>query len=454
MLRGCKATVWGLGHFGGGLGAARWLAEQGASVTVTDAAEAEALADVLPRLADMPIAALHLGGHRQEDFSNADLIVVNPAIHPDNRWLDAARRSGARLRTELELFLENCPARVVGVTGSNGKSTTAAMIAAMLQKAGRTVFLGGNLGGSLLDQLPRMTAQAWVVLEISSFQLWHFSSTARMPHVAVVTGCTPNHLDWHASFADYAAAKQRMLTGQTAADFAVFNEWDAETARWATLVRGRQVHAARDLSRLPPLRTPGQHNCVNAALAAAAAEAAGCSPEAIREGLESFRGLPQRIEPIAVVQGATFYNDSTATTPESTIAALRAISAPIWLLAGGKNKGFDFHRMTAEIAARCAGAAFFGSVREELLALTQAAAKQANDAATSSAARNHGGDFSCVAVETLPEAFQWCCSHIKRGDAVLLSPGCASTDQFRNFRERGDCFLRLTEARLGCSSTS
>ena len=153
--RGRRATIMGLGHFGGGVAAARWLARQGAIVTISDMADENALADSLPLLADVPIAALHLGGHREEDFRGADLVVVNPAVRPDSQWLQIARSSGARLCTELELFIENCPARIVGVTGSNGKSTTAAMIASILNAGGRRAFLGGNIGGSLLDELPR-----------------------------------------------------------------------------------------------------------------------------------------------------------------------------------------------------------------------------------------------------------------------------------------------------------
>ena len=176
--RGRRATIMGLGHFGGGAAAARWLARQGAIVTVTDLADENALADSLPLLADVPIAAVHLGGHREEDFRDADLVVVNPAVRPDSPWLHLARQSGAGSATELELFIENCPAPIIGVTGSNGKSTTAAMIASILKAAGRRTFLGGNIGGSLLDQLPQIGRDDWVVLEISSFQLWHFTPAA------------------------------------------------------------------------------------------------------------------------------------------------------------------------------------------------------------------------------------------------------------------------------------
>lgn len=426
--RGRRVTIMGLGHFGGGVAAARWLAEQGACVTVTDAADQTALADSLPRLADMPLAALRLGGHHEDDFRNADLVVVNPAVRPDSPWREIARRSGARLCTELELFIENCRGQLIGVTGSNGKSTTAAMIASILKAAGRRVFLGGNLGGSLLEQLPGIGPDDWVVLEISSFQLWHFTPQVRMPRIAVVTGCTANHLDWHGTFVEYAAAKQRIVVEQTAQDVAVLNGFDGEAASWSRLARGQAILVGDScLGALPALPVAGRHNRINAACAAAAATAARCTPDEIRRGLELFEPLPQRLEPLADVDGRRFFNDSTATTPESTMAALRSIDLPVWLLAGGKNKGCRFDRLVAEIVQRARGAAFFGTAADELRLRT----------ATCRA------DFDCTAVATMEDALQWCWSRSQPGEAIVLSPACASTDQFRNFQQRGNRFAEL-----------
>jgi UDP-N-acetylmuramoylalanine--D-glutamate ligase len=281
--------------------------------------------------------------------------------------------------SEIELFMGVGPGRIVGVTGSNGKSTTAAMTAALLEAGTGTervlagdraeqpppfrgnaprprssVWLGGNIGGSLLDRLDEIVADDWVVLELSSFQLYHLSADARMPHVAIVTGCTPNHLDWHGSFAHYAAAKQRILAGQSPGDIAVLNTHDAEVASWQPLVRGRCVPPV-PLADIPPLSVPGEHNRINAACAAAAALEVGCDAEAVGRGLRAFRGLPQRLELFATVDGRRFYNDSTATTPESTISALRCLEEPVWLLAGGRSKGFDFGPLAAAIAARAKG---------------------------------------------------------------------------------------------------
>jgi UDP-N-acetylmuramoylalanine--D-glutamate ligase len=461
-FRNQRVTVMGLGHFGGGVAAARWLARQGAVVTVTDTADAPALADALGALQGEAIAAFHLGGHVEADFRHVDLLVVNPAVRPENPYLQIARESSVRVTSEIELFLDACPARIVGVTGSNGKSTTAAMAAALLgfccgesfcpwgrlpacRSSGRLAtcptphprsWLGGNIGGSLLDRLDEIAPDDWVVLELSSFQLWHLSAAARMPHVAIVTGCTPNHLDWHGSLAHYAAAKQRILAGQSPGDFAVLNMHDAEVSTWQPFVRGRCVPPV-PLADIPPLAVPGEHNRVNAACAAAAALAVGCDAEAVDRGLRAFHGLPQRLELFATIDGRRFYNDSTATTPESTIAALDALEEPIWLLAGGRSKGFDFGPLAAAITARARGAALFGAVRDELQAAV--------------AARMNG--FPCMATESLDEALAWCWQQSRPGDAIVLSSACASTDQFRNFRHRGERFAELV-SELGKHATS
>jgi UDP-N-acetylmuramoylalanine--D-glutamate ligase len=428
-FHGVRATVMGLGSFGGGAAAARWLARQGARVTATDLAEEAAMAATLATLHNESIEAFHLGGHREEDFRCADLVVVNPAVRPNNPLVEIASQSGARIASEIELFLEACPARILGVTGSNGKSTTAAMTAAILNTDGWRTWLGGNIGGSLLDRLEEIDRDDWAVLELSSFQLWHLSSDAAAPHVAVVTNCTPNHLDWHGSYEHYVAAKQRILTQQTDHGAAVLNTTDPELAKWRRLVRGECLEPL-PLGDIPPLLVPGHHNRMNAASAAAAAIAAGCSTTAIQQALRTFCGLPQRLERLDSIEGRRFYNDSTATTPESAIAALRSLPGPLWLLAGGRSKGFDFGPLAAAIVQYAAGAAFFGAARHEL---QQAVAAQSPK-------------FLSAATETLDNALQWCWQHSQPGNAIVLSPACASTDQFRNFRQRGERFVELVGA--------
>jgi len=453
-FRGRRATIMGLGHFGGGVAAARWLARQGAIVTVTDLAGEESLSDALAGLADVPIAAAHFGGHREDDFRTAQLVVVNPAVRPGDRFVEIARHGGATITSEIELFLRACPARVVGVTGSNGKSTTAAMTAAILRADGRRPWLGGNIGESLLEDLDRIRADDWVVLELSSFQLWYlgtdpsfvtgrhiigdcplWSSHVPMPHVAVVTNCTPNHLDWHGDFAAYRAAKQRILTGQREAGLAVLNPLDAEVRNWGRLVRGRQLEFFPEAA-VPRLRLPGLHYRIDAACAATAARGLGCADGVIREALSRFAGLPQRTELVAMIDGRSFWNDSSSTTPESTIAALESLGGPLWLLAGGKDKGMDLGPFCEAIVRRAAGAAFFGSSRHVLHEKLRAL-EHVSRLPKSSRLRKS------VAVESLAEAFRWCWDHSQPGDTILLSPACASTDQFQNYRRRGEAFVEL-----------
>ncbi len=261
-----RATVMGLGRHGGGAGAARYLAQHGARVTVTDLAAASDLASSLDELAGTPIERFHLSGHCEADFTDANLIVVNPAVRPDNRFVALAQAAGARITSEIEMFLAACPAHVIGVTGTTGKSTTAAMIAAALDASGQRAWLGGNIGGSLLVDLDRMTPNDWVVLELSSFQLYWLSENVRWPELGVLTNFAPNHLDWHGSVEHYRQAKQRLLdnVGQAFQPDSQARKPDLRSS----------IDSWPD-SDVPMLKVPGRHNRSNAAVAAAVASAAG-----------------------------------------------------------------------------------------------------------------------------------------------------------------------------------
>ncbi|MHB1034296.1 MAG: UDP-N-acetylmuramoyl-L-alanine--D-glutamate ligase [Pirellulales bacterium] len=431
-VRGRKITIMGLGRHGGGVAAARYLARLGAAVTVTDLATEGELARSLAALDGAPIAAFHLAGHREADFREADLVVVNPAVRPRSEFLAVARRHGVPITTEIGLVLARCPAKIIGITGSNGKSTTAAMTAAILRADGRRGWLGGNIGGSLLDELDSIRADDWVVLELSSFQLHRLSPAARMPEVAVVTNCAPNHLDWHADYREYVAAKQRILTGQTCEGLAILNTDDPEARTWVPLVRGRRV-APVPIEELAPLAAPGAHNRANAALAAAAALAIGCSRAAVERGLASFAGLPHRMEYVGQFGGRRFYNDSKATTPEATLAALAALDRPPWLLAGGYDKKIDLDPLAAAIVRQTRGAAFYGQVREQL----------------SAGVMRHRPEFPHIETETLAEALAWCVASSHEGDCILLSPASASLDQFGDFAQRGAKFVQMVRAMKG-----
>lgn len=437
-LRGRRITVMGLGRHGGGVAATRFLAGQGARVTVTDLAPAASLTDSLTAVADLALDQVHLGGHLDDSFRDAELIIVNPAVRPDNAWVKLARRSGARITSEIELLLERVPCPVVGVTGSNGKSTTASMIAAILAAASRKVWLGGNIEYSLLADLPHMTSGDWVVLELSSFQLHWLSECASLPDISVVTSCTPNHLDWHPDFTHYSAAKRRLLsppanarcgppTGAAVLGPTLRDTWGQDCLR--TLI------PLYDDIRIPELKIPGLHNRINAACAAAAASAVGRGDEEIAGALSNFAGLPHRLETIAVVAGRRFINDTQATTPEATMAALEAIEGPCWLLCGGADKGVSFDGLAGAIAARCAGAACYGAVGPQL----------------ATAIRREDNRFACVRLERLEEAVAWCWQRSSPGDAILLSPACASMDQYRDYRHRAAEFCKLAKNVAGAT---
>ncbi len=394
----------------------RFLTTQGARVTITDLRDEQELAESIEGLSDLTIDKLRLGKHCEEDFREADLIIVNPAVRPSNRFVEIARQSGATITSEIELFLEYCPARVIGVTGTNGKSTTAAMIAATLKSDGLDVHLGGNIECSLLPRLDEMTSVSWCVLELSSFQLYWLSDAARRCDVAVITNCAANHLDWHDDYIDYRDAKRKILlaNGSTtdANEQRVFDPTGALGPTTCDLTG--------ELDSLPPLHAIGQHNQQNAALAAVVAQNVGCSAAAIDNGLRNFRPLPHRLETIARYENRTFVNDSQATTPESTIAALEATGPHCWLLAGGADKGADLSAMAESVCQNAAGAAFFGQLGPSLLA----------------AVKSIDPNFAGQQFERLPEAFCWCVGQSSSGDTVLLSPGCASLDQYRDYAER------------------
>ncbi|MBN2216356.1 MAG: UDP-N-acetylmuramoyl-L-alanine--D-glutamate ligase [Pirellulales bacterium] len=429
QYRGKRVTVMGLGHFGGGSAAARWLAQRGARVTVTDRADERTLAGPLAGLAGVPIEAFHLGGHRKDDFRDADLVVVNPAVRPGDPWLDAAKSAGVPLTTEIGLLLDELAGPTIGVTGSNGKSTTAAMTAQLLRHAGRRAWLGGNLGGSLLGQIENIRADDWVVLELSSFQLAHLPSHTPMPRIAVVTNCTPNHLDWHGDWRSYVAAKQRILKNPSPASRVVLGRGLDSADGWHRLAGDRRIELPRD-GNVGLVGIDGNHNRENAVCAFAAAVAAGCDRAELRDALASFTGLPGRMEYLKTVAGRRLFNDTTSTTPESTIAAIEVLGGEAWLLVGGGDKGVDFGKLIDAIALSVRGVAFYGEVGPRLHArLGQ---------------RSPGFAASCHA--TMAEALSWCFQRSRPGESIVLSPACTSHDQFRNFVDRGEKFVELVSS--------
>lgn len=432
--RGRRVTVMGLGAFGGGAGAVRFLADRGAVLTITDQRSEAALAATLQELGDVPGVRYRLGGHDETDFTAADLIVVNPAVPRAHPLLEQARLSGVPCTSEMNLFWQHNPAPVLAVTGSNGKSTTTAMLHNILKQTNRRAWLGGNIGKSLLPDVDQIRADDVVVLELSSFQLTDLDRLQVSPRVAVITNFTPNHLDWHPSLEHYRWAKQTMLRYQTANDVAVLNADDPDVRDWPTQAVRRYIGEQTCVVGWPLtewVRLPGRHNIANATAAAMVASAWGATDEQIERGLRTYKALPHRLQFVGEAAGRRFYNDSLATTPESAIVGLEAFSEPVVLLAGGYDKQVDLTAMAITIARRAKAVALMGTTAALLKPMIERTSYQ-----------------QCVVSEPQPDfstAFAWAMTQTAPGDVVLLSPGCASYDWFRNFGDRGEQFTAAAQ---------
>ena len=451
--RNRRITVMGLGSFGGGLGAVKFLAARGARLTITDSRPAEKLADSLAELKHLPIDCWRLGEHREEDFLQAELVVVNPAVPWRHPLLATCRHHGIPLTSEMNLFWQHNRGAVFAVTGSNGKSTTTALLHSILSRGSRRCWLGGNLGKSLLPDVEAIEPDDRVVLELSSFQLADLNRLQVSPQVAIVTNFAANHLDWHGKLAHYRAAKQTILRWQTRAGTAVLNRDDPEVCQWQTQAQripfslqdqgidgvfwnGREGvrRTGRQVVTFPVrdwLKLPGRHNLANALAATAAALAAGAELCHIKQGLQTYEPLPHRLQLVGEAAGRKFYNDSLATTPESTLVALEAFQAPVVLLAGGYDKRVDLQAMAAEIARSTKAVSLMGQTADGLR--QQIAAQPLVRTRCSPAHVN------------FQQAFDWAMEQSSPGDVILLSPGCASYDWFRNFADRGTQFQQLAE---------
>ncbi|MBI5366882.1 MAG: UDP-N-acetylmuramoyl-L-alanine--D-glutamate ligase, partial [Planctomycetes bacterium] len=428
-LAGRKVTVMGLGLFGGGVGVARYLARQEADVTVTDLRPEKDLAESIAALAGYPVR-FRLGGHDEQDFAAADLLVVNPGVPRSSPYIAAARAAGVPLETEMNLFFKLCPAPILAVTGSNGKTTTTALVGALLARTGRRSWVGGNIGRSLLDVVEQIHAEGIVVLELSSFQLEDLAALARSPHVAVVTNLTPNHLDRHGTMEAYAAAKKNIFAFQFEEDHLVLNADDPTVSEWAGEARGHVswfsrkrpvkdgafldgrdlcVAAGGQMRRILPaadLQIPGGFNVENALAALAATLPYGLPDPGAAAALAAFRGVEHRLEFVREVAGVRFYNDSIATNPESTLVALETLPGPIVLLAGGYDKKLPLDALAGAVARRVKTAVLFGATGPALETKIRAA----------------GGSCTLLRATTFPDAVSQARAAAVAGDTVLLSP--------------------------------
>lgn len=445
-----RITVMGLGLFGGGAGVAQFLAKQGAHVTVTDLKNATELAPSVKQLEGLPVT-YRLGGHHDDDFINADMIIVNPAVPKESRFLRIARDNHVPLDTEINIFFQLCPAPVIGITGSNGKSTTTTLTGKILQQTQRTTWVGGNIGKSLLLHLEEIKPSDIVVLELSSFQLEELHNAKTSPGISIVTNISPNHLDRYSGMDDYIQAKKGIVLYQKPGDYAILNYDDPELRTWEkecksavlwysakdTLTEGASVKndtvvlsvkgETITIPCISRIKIPGVHNLQNILAASLAAYLAGAGKQHIEEVVTTFPGLEHRLEFIREVNGIRYYNDSKATTPESAMAAITAFRTPVILIAGGYDKGSSFEKFAEVCARHTRAVVLIGKTTNKIkeLILQKKAQKETP---------------SILTPDTFREAFLQANTLAKAGDVVLLSPACASYDMFMNYEERGRQF--------------
>ncbi len=463
---GKRVTVVGLGREG--LAVTRVLVREGARVTVSDARDERALAQniaALDGLGGFPVRYA-LGSNSPDTALDCDLLVLSPGVDKRAPLAQEALRRGIPITSETELFMARCPAPIIGITGSSGKTTTTTLIGEMLRRdAVSPVYVGGNIGRPLLERLDEMTPDARVVLELSSFQLEWLTVS---PAVAVVTNLTPNHLDRHETMESYAAAKSNIVAHQGPAGTAILNADDPLVAAFADLTPGRVLYfslvspvengayLASDgetlllacdgrtsvLCRASELHVPGRHTIANVLAAASVATLYGVAPEAIAATARAFDGVPHRLQRIGTVAGVTFYDDSIATTPERTRAALAAIPDPVVLILGGHDKMLPWEELARDAVRRCRGVVLIGEAAGLIRRHVEAALQEESDKRQGAAGAPLLRSAAVVDTVSMTAAVERALDLARPGDAVVLAPGCASYDMYRDFEERGDLFAR------------
>ncbi len=438
----------GLGLHGGGLSTARFLAGEGAEVTVTDMKDSAALASSVESLAGTRVR-LVLGKHEMDDFSSADMVIKNPAVRPDSPYLKAARR----VETDVSLFLRFCESPIIAITGSKGKSSTASAIHFALAESGIGAFLGGNITVSPLEFLPRTTKDSPVVLELSSWQLADMRGLGVLkPRVAVLTAIMPDHMNRYSSMEEYVADKRLIYADQGPSDFTVCDRENAYGPSFAAETKARVLWYSE--RRLPegveggwlsegqgltssfgsanevivPAETlvPGKHQRKNLLAAALALKAYGLPAGKIASALGRFPGVEHRLELFHEKGGVKFYNDSAATIPQAVEAAVLSLSSPIVLITGGTDKALDFSTYEGFASIPKAIVLLEGTGTDKLVPVLERAG------------RNYEGpygDFEAAVRRAVELA--------SPGDAVMLSPGCASFGMFLHEFDRGNRFKEI-----------
>lgn len=455
-LQNKNVVILGLGRQGKAL--AHWLPNYGANVTVSDLRDAGELADDILEFLLYDNVRFALGSHPIELLDQADMLCVSGGVPLTIPIVQAAYERDVRVTNDAILFLERCPAPVIGITGSAGKTTTTALVGEMCKQAGKKTWVGGNIGHVLLDDLADIRPNDIVVMELSSFQL---EIADVSPPIAGLLNITPNHLDRHGTMEAYAKAKSHIFLHQNPEDILVYGRDDIVAATYADRAHGERasfsIHTlvsdgacmvgsrlmlmgncsptgmAKVICEQTDIKLRGDHNLKNVLAACALAGAAGIPVEAMREAIINFRGVPHRLELVANVEGVFWVNDSIATSPERVIAALNSFKEPIILLAGGRDKNLPWGEFAHVAQERCKAVICFGEygsmIAEHLRQVNPRPAKGTR----------------VIEVDFLEDAVSEAAKLAVGGDVVLLSPGGTSFDTYKDFEARGEHFRKLVE---------
>jgi len=443
-VKGKRVLVVGMGK--SGIASALFLADQGARVAISDTKSEEELHHEIPQLLDRGIQ-VETGYQGERLFKEQQLIVISPGVPYDVPQLVQARRAGIPVIGEIELAARYLKGAIVAITGSNGKTTTTTLVGEIIAAGARKALVGGNIGTPAISFVDEATDDTWIVLEVSSFQLETIESFH--PRIAVVLNVTPDHLDRHRTFENYAAAKARIFENQTSADFTVLNADDATCVAMAaktkaslywfsrqhTVERGAFVRdenifwidAGHEQGIMPvsEIGLKGAHNVENILGGVCAGMLAGIAPTDIRRAVAAFKAVEHRLEYVSTVAGVAYYNDSKATNVDATIKALESFPGRIHLILGGKDKGSDYSVLNSLLAQRVKRVYTIGAAAAKIESQIQG--------------------VPLVSCGTIDNAVRQASERATEGDIVLLAPACASFDQFVSYEHRGRVFKDLVK---------
>ncbi len=433
-----RVTIMGLGLQGGGVGVARFLAQSGARVLVTDIKRKEELKGSLEKLKGLNVSYI-FGKHRAKDFTDCDIVIKNPAVSLSSPYISLAREKNIPIESDVSLFFKLTKSQVIGVTGTKGKTTTANFIYEFL-KEDYPCFLAGVAGGSPFDFFSKMSAKSIVVLELSSWQLELLATHQLSPHGAVITNVYADHLNSYNTFDEYVQAKKNIFIFQKNEDFLVLNEDDAIVNKFQSEAKGK-VYAfgyndIKKLEKIIPLDRillKGKQNIMDVLAGFRVAKIYHIKDTRISRVLETFKGVSYRQEFIRELRGVSFYNDTTATIPEATLAAMESIATPIILIAGGSDKKLDYTLFAQEIKRRA-------EIKKRAIPCVILFPGEASEKIRSALIDLKYAKENILAVKTMAEAIQIAFTWARVGDSVLLSPGAASFSIFKNEFDRGDQF--------------